>query len=141
MFCHEKCAKIPALHFSLCKFGKNFKRFAIFRVWQTCIFHFSRPREISRARKTHRNSQVQISLLLPASVSKGLKRSMAGTSSPLHGPGSIDVMKWQAYTNFRKILISGFSVKFSLSYKLLFCRSKWVAVSLKNLADSIFSSL
>ena len=40
----------------LVKFPKFFTKF---HTWQYLIFHFSRRREISRARKTHRNSQVQ----------------------------------------------------------------------------------
>ena len=54
------------MHFSLCfslrKFGKNFKRFAILRIWQCLLFHFSRRRKISRVRKMHQNSQVRILL-------------------------------------------------------------------------------
>ena len=42
----------------LTKFFRRCHLRSIFRVWQTCIFHFSRPREISRTRKIHRNSQV-----------------------------------------------------------------------------------
>ena len=56
------------MHFSLCfslrKIGKIFKCFAILRIWQCLLFHFSRRREISRARKMHRNSQVQHKALL-----------------------------------------------------------------------------
>ena len=39
-----------------------FKTIAIFRVWQSCIFHFSRRREISRARNLHQISQVLVLL-------------------------------------------------------------------------------
>ena len=37
---------------------ENFIYDCNFCIWQSCIFHFLRPREISPARKTHRNSQV-----------------------------------------------------------------------------------
>ena len=49
--------------FSLRKFGKFFKTIAIFRVWQSCIFHFSRRREISRARNLHQISQVPVDFI------------------------------------------------------------------------------
>ena len=51
-------ASLFCFAFLLRKLGKNFKMIAIFRVWQTCIFHFSLPCKISRAQKMHWNSQV-----------------------------------------------------------------------------------